>query len=381
MTGLLKYTQSILDLRKEQNYFRFLKDKKKNDLSKSFLIDFSSNDYLGLSQHPLLKQRAIEYVQKYGCGSKSSRLLATDLHFYSPVEQKISLLKGKESSLILNCGYQANLSLLSSLVNKQSLVFADRLCHHSLLMGAKLGGARLLRYRHNDYHHLKYLMNKHKGGSSTCIVTESTFGMDGDCANLEELIKIKKEFHSFLYVDEAHSTGILGKKGRGLAADQEDIDIVMGTFGKALGSFGAYLSCSQKLKDYFINCCGGFIYTTALPPSVLGSIDAAIDLLPSLEKQREKILKNASWLRQALHKEGWNCGQSSTHIIPIIVGENKQALNIENELKKRGIITTAIRQPTVPAKQARIRIALSSEHTKDHLKTLLQKLEDCKNKL
>ncbi len=337
-------------------------------------IDFSSNDSLGLSGHPLLKQKAIQYTQDYGCGASASRLITANLSYFPHLEQKIASMKGTESALILNSGYQANITLLQALISRKSYVFADRLCHQSLLAGVQLGGGRLLRYRHNDYAHLKLLLSRYADQPDKMIITESLFGMDGDCVDLEELIKIKQRYDALLYIDEAHATGILGPQGKGLAAHRTEVDVVMGTFSKAFGSFGAYVACSQKMKDYFINCCGGFIYSTALPPPVLGAIDAALDLVPTMDLERSDLLRKAAYLRQRLQENGWDCGASCAHIIPILVGDEKKALHLSEHLMGKGLFIYAIRPPTVPFGQSRLRISLSARHTQEHLDTLVQAL-------
>lgn len=337
-------------------------------------IDFSSNDSLGLSGHPLLKQKSIQYTRDYGCGSSASRLITGNLSCFPKLEQKIAQLKGTESALILNSGYQANLTLLSALISRKSYVFADRLCHQSLLAGAQLGGGHLLRYRHNDYEHLEKMLALHARQPSKIIITESLFGMDGDCIDLERLIDIKQRYDALLYIDEAHATGILGSQGRGLAAARAEVDVAMGTFSKAFGSFGAYVACSLKMKDYFINCCGGFIYSTALPPPVLGAIDAALDLVPRMDPERRELMWKASYLRQRLQDNGWDCGASCAHIIPVFLGDEKKALHLSEQLVSKGLYVCAIRPPTVPFAQSRIRISLSARHTKEHIDALVQAL-------
>ncbi|MFT5317963.1 MAG: 8-amino-7-oxononanoate synthase [Chlamydiales bacterium] len=370
--NILESVDYALKSRIESGQFRRLLIHEKNDKE---ILDFASNDYLGLSQHPLLKSRAIQYLERYGSGSGAARLVTGTLDCYPDLEKKIAILKNQESALILNSGYQANVSLLSSLIKKDTVILADKLCHNSLLMGAKLGGGRLIRYRHNDYQHLDQLLSKLDIGRPVIIVTESVFGMDGDCADLARLVELKKQYNAFLYVDEAHATGVFGKQGGGLSPETKGIDVVMGTFGKALGSFGAYVACSQKLKDYFINCCGGFIYSTALPPPVLGSIDAALDLLPSFDIVRNQLQDRAALLRGQLRKIDFDCGLSETHIIPLIVGQEEKALALSRYLQDHKILAIAIRPPTVALSHSRVRLALSAYHSEEDLKVLIDILK------
>lgn len=342
------------------------------------LDNFSSNDYMGLSHHPWLRQRAREYIDLYGTGATASRLVTGNLPAYTALEQKIAAEKGQPAALILGSGYQANLSVLAALLDKDVLkksvtVLADRFCHHSLLQGALLGAARLMRFHHNDYDHLEQLLKQHTGHDKICfIITESVFGMDGDQADLTALVALARCYDAMLYVDEAHATGVFGARGFGLAAEfKSTIDVVMGTFGKALGSFGAYIACDQSLRDYLIQRCGGLIYSTGLPPAVLGSIDAALELLPSLTQERDELQRQAARVRQALRHQGWNCGASTTQIIPVILGSESAATDLSQALIEKGILAPAIRPPTVPRGTSRLRLSLSAAHTVEALDQLL----------
>ena len=240
------------------------------------LVNFSSNDYLGLASHPLVQARAIEFVERYGTGSTASRLICGSQPGFAEVEQTLAKLKQTERALVLNSGYQANVSLLPTLVDRRALILLDRLCHNSLVQGAVLGRCRMRRYRHGDLDHLRALLAESAGTnySRRVIVTESVFSMDGDVSDIDALVELAGEFDALLVIDEAHATGVLGERGMGLTCGK-DVDVCIGTFGKALGSFGAYVACGEKLWEYLVNCCPGFIYTTALPPAVLGAVDAA----------------------------------------------------------------------------------------------------------
>lgn len=345
-------------------------------------INFASNDYLGLSQHPALIKRAEECAGRYGAGTTASRLITGNHPLYDSIESKLARGKGTESALIMASGYQANVSVLAALADSKVIgnpvaILADRLSHNSLLQGALLATAqsdvRLLRFHHNDYVHLEILLQQQHDKNNHCIiVTESVFGMDGDCADLTTLSSLARQFSAMLYVDEAHATGVYGLNGFGFCAEQAgSIDIAMGTFGKALGSFGAYIACSNTLRDYLLQRCGGLIYSTALPPAVLGAIDAALDLLPDLHKDREFVAAQSARLRQALQQQGWNCGASTTHIIPIILGGEETATALSENLKRVGIFVPAIRPPTVPRGTSRLRISISAAHTEKDIDQLV----------
>lgn len=339
------------------------------------MLNLCSNDYLGLSMHPLLKERSVQFIQKYGSGATASRLICGNYDFYDQVETKLAKLKQVEAALVMSSGFQANISVIPALADGKSLILSDQLNHNSLIMGCRLARCKVKVYRHNDLMHLEQMLfeNANKGFSRIIIVTESVFSMDGDMADIEALVTLSKKFNAVLIVDEAHATGVFGNHGMGLTCGH-DIDLVIGTFGKAGGSFGAYLACSKKIRGYMINCCSGLIYTTALPPSVLGAIDAALDLIPSMGAERKSLLANAQYLRQALHNMGWQTGQSSTQIIPVMVGKETEALALSRWLEDNGVLVSAIRPPTVPEGVSRIRISLSALHSRQHIDRLIDVL-------
>jgi 8-amino-7-oxononanoate synthase len=346
------------------------------------LINFGSNDYLGLSQHPALIERAADYARRYGVGVTASRLVTGNHPFYGVIESKLATGKGTETALLMNGGYQTNLTVLAALadaevVNKP-VILADRLIHNSLLQGALLSGARLIRYHHNDMDHLYTLLQKQKDEGSYCIiVTESVFGMDGDCADLASLTQLAEKYAAMLYVDEAHATGVFGANGFGFCSQYKGkIDIAMGTCGKGLGSFGSYIGCSSDIRDYLIQRCGGLIYSTALPPQVLGAIEAAMELLPTLQAERDRLQSESTRVRHALMPQGWNCGASMTQIIPILLGDEDAALGLSEALRQNGIFAPAIRPPTVPRGTSRLRLSLSAAHAVKDIDHLIAVMAD-----
>lgn len=371
------FIKDELENRKDQNLLRRLRTVEPLSeveiiIEGRKMINFSSNDYLGFSKHPVLKAKATEYVQKYGTGSTASRLICGTLPYFEPVEEKLAKLKKVEKTLIFNSGFQTNISILPVLTDKNSLILSDRLNHNSLIQGALLSNCRILRYKHNDHKHLKKLLieNKDKGFSRILIVTESVFSMDGDQSDIDSLSKLSDDFGAFLVIDEAHATGVLGAQGMGLTCGK-NVDLVIGTFGKACGSFGAYVATSKNIREYLINCCSGFVYSTALPPSTVGAIDAALDLIPTLEKDRRKLLQKAQFLRTSLNNLGWDTGKSTTQIIPVIVGEEQKTLELSDFLEENGILAVPIRPPSVPKGRSRIRLTLTAAHTWDHIEKLV----------
>lgn len=339
------------------------------------LVNFSSNDYLGLASHPLVRARAVEFVEHYGAGATAARLVCGSQPGFAQVEQTLARLKQTERALVLNSGYQANVSLLPALVDRRTLILLDRLCHNSLVQGALLGRGRLRRYRHGDLDHLRALLAESAATSSRrVIVTESVFSMDGDVSDIDALVELAGAFDALLVIDEAHATGVLGERGMGLTCGKA-VDLSVGTFGKALGSFGAYVACGEKLWEYLVNCCSGFIYTTALPPAVLGAVDAALELVPQMDAQRQTLLAHASYLRGALRAQGWDTGTATAQIVPLMVGAEGEALALNAYLEKNGVLAAAIRPPTVEPGRARLRLALSALHQPSDLDMLVELLQ------
>lgn len=342
------------------------------------LINFASNDYLGLSQHPALQKAAQAAVAAYGTGVTASRLITGNHPLYARIESRLAAGKRQPEALVLSSGYLANLTVLAALADasvqgRPVTVLADRLAHHSLLQGAALAGAKLQRFRHNDTEHLAALLRREcDQNRATIIVTESVFGMDGDRADLFLISNLAQEYEALLYVDEAHATGLFGPDGFGLAADHAAPHVIaMGTFGKALGCAGAYIACDTIIRDYLIQRCGGLVYSTGLPPSVLGSIAAALDLLPTLQAERQQLQNEAARLRKALCQQGWQCGASATQIIPVIVGAEAVALKLAAALREAGFWVPAIRPPTVPPQASRLRISLSAAHGAEDIDALI----------
>ncbi|MBF0311396.1 MAG: 8-amino-7-oxononanoate synthase [Magnetococcales bacterium] len=341
-------------------------------VGETWLVNFASNDYLGLADHAALRQRAAEWLERWGAGSGASRLVCGDLEPYSRIEERLARLKGQEAALLLNSGFQANATLLPALLDRQilgeePLVFSDRLNHASMHHGCLAAGVSQQRYRHNDLDHLESLLRAHQHrGRFRFILSETVFSMDGDRADLPGLFYLRQRYGAFLYLDEAHATGVLGPGGAGLAAASgERADLVMGTFSKALGGFGAYAACAASLRDYLINRCSGLIYATALPPAVLGAVDAALDLLPGLEGARCRLQEGARRLRESLRGAGLDTGASSTQIVPVRVGEEETALALARDLEAEGLLVVAVRPPTVPNGGSRLRLSLSAAHEKE----------------
>lgn len=339
------------------------------------LIDFSSNDYLGLARHPLLVERSREWTQALGTGSSASRLVTGTGEAHLALEARIARFKGTEAALIFASGWQANAAVIPALLAAApgAAVFTDRLIHASMHAGLAIAGARQHRFRHNDMDHLEALLSgKGRDAPARFIFTESVFSMDGDRADLPRLAALAQAHDAFLFVDEAHATGVLGPGGAGLSAAAEGaIDLVMGTFSKALGGFGAYVAGSQVMIDYLVNTAGGFIFTTAPPPAVLGAIDAALDLVPGMDAERVHLAALGDRLRAGLGELGLDHGASSTQIVPAVIGPEQATLALSARLEDAGFLAAAIRPPTVPPGTSRLRIALRAGHGEADVDVLL----------
>ncbi|MDP1652131.1 MAG: pyridoxal phosphate-dependent aminotransferase family protein [Rhodocyclaceae bacterium] len=335
------------------------------------LIDMASNDYLGLSRHPLLIERACAWARTHGAGSRASRLVSGTSAELLALEEKLARFKGTEAALIFATGYQLNSSVLPALfeLGEHPRVFTDRLNHASLHAGCR--GLKQLRFRHNDLSHLEELLEANSG-DFRWIITESVFSMDGDQADVPALTALAEKHSAFLYLDEAHATGVLGPHGRGLAAlAPSKVPVIMGTLGKALGGAGAYIAGSRALIDWLVNRCAGFIYSTAPAPAALGALDAALDLVLGMDAARARLMCMADSLRAALAARGIDTLASATQIVPAVLGDEARALAAAERLRAAGILTVAIRPPTVPAGSARLRFSLSAALTDTQFERVL----------
>jgi len=315
---------------------------------------------------PLLSEEAF--------GAGAARLLSGNHALYEQVETRLEELYGRPA-LVFNSGYLANLGIISALCGRHDAIFADKLVHASIIDGARLSGARLFRFPHQDYEALERLLAKKRPSfRRALIVTESVFSMDGDKVDLKMLLTLKERYGAFLFLDEAHAVGVLGERGLGLAEEEglgEKVDLLLGTCGKALGSYGAFVVVSKRvLKDYLVNKARSFVFTTALPPVVLAATSLALKLVPGMRGERRHLRELSSFLRQEL-----SLPPGDTPIVPVIVGEAEKALSLSRRLRERGFYVPAIRPPTVPENTARIRISLTALHTRQDLAPLIKEIK------
>ena len=343
------------------------------------LINFSSNDYLGLARDPGLAAAAAA-ASRLGVGATASRLVCGTFPVHQALEASLSSLKGTAAALVMGSGFQTNAGVLAALLDPQvtggaPLVFTDRLAHASMHEGLRLAGVRQLRFRHNDLGHLGELLDQHGAAASfRLILSESVFSMDGDRADLPGLTALARRHSAFLYVDEAHATGVLGPAGAGLCAEpavKGRVDMVMGTFGKALGGYGAFVACEALLRDWLVNRCRSFIYSTALPPPVAAAALMALERVRGMDAERARLLRQGDRVRHALHRLGIGTLASDTQIIPAIIGADAETLAAARLMETQGILAVAIRPPTVPPATGRLRLTLTAAHSQADLDQLV----------
>lgn len=338
------------------------------------LLNLSSNDYLGLSQDPRLIAAAQEAAARWGVGAGASRLVSGHLALHAEVESQLAEFKKTEAAVLFSTGYMANLGTISALVGPGDTVFGDRLNHASIYDGIRLSGATLVRFPHRDLNRLEELLKKDYPGKKL-IVTDTVFSVDGDLAPLKDLVALKDRYGAVLMVDEAHATGVLGPRGAGLAEALElhsRVEVQMGTFSKALGTLGGYVAGDRRLIDYLHNRARSFIYSTALPPPVLGAMAAALKVVKIEPERRTYLSKQARTFRQTLDQAGLDTLGSETQIVPVLVGDNARTLKFAARLREQGLMAVALRPPTVPPGKARVRFSLSAAHSREDLAAALE---------
>lgn len=358
-----------LDIIREAGNYRILREIEHNGFlihaDGKEMLNLSSNDYLGLSSNPRLVEefRAETDVQALAYSAASSRLLSGNHQYYKMLEDDLADLYDKEAALVFNSGYHANIGILPALTGKRDLIVSDKLVHASIIDGLRLSEAQMLRYRHLDYEHLRGILTQHREEyEQVFIVTESVFSMDGDTADLQQLCEIKKEFDAFLYVDEAHAIGVRGTNGLGCCEEQacmEDIDFIVGTFGKAFASVGAFVVCEELFRDYLINTQRSLIFTTALPPVNVAWTRFILNRMPDFYDLRLKLTAVSGKLREVLEKKGFET-RGDSHIVPVVCGSNENSVEMAALLQDNGFFALPVRYPTVPKNEARIRFSLNA---------------------
>ena len=346
------------------------------------VINLSSNNYLGLANHPALGEAAKAAIDRYGCGTGASRLISGNMTLHEELESKIAEFKGTEAALVFNSGFQVNTGVISTLVGEGDAVFSDALNHASIIDGCRLSRAKVAVYGHLDMNHLEGELKQAAPARRKLIVSESLFSMDGDEAPLADIVELADRYGAMVMVDEAHATGVYEPNGAGLVAKLalgDRVLVQMGTLGKALGGFGAYVAGSKALRDLFINRCRSFIFTTSLPPAVMAMAIAAIDLVRKEPGRRQALADNSERLRAGLRGLGYLLGDSGRQILPLMVGDASRCMELSQRLLKRGVFAHGIRPPTVPPGTSRLRITLMATHTDEQIHQALETFREVKD--
>lgn len=383
MNSIEHMKQELLELEKHSNLRRLpqmIHNGRDVVVGGQRMLNLSSNDYLGLAADRELREEFLQTLtpDNFLPTSSSSRLLTGNFSIYEELEAELAVLFGTEAALVLNSGYHANMGILPAVSNQHTLILADKLVHASIIDGIRLTTARCIRYRHNDLAQLERLLEQnHSYYQQIIVVTESIFSMDGDQADLQALVGLKRKYTNvLLYVDEAHAFGVRGKRGLGCAEEAgciKDIDFLVGTFGKAAASAGAYIVCSRVIREYLVNRMRTLIFTTALPPINIAWTLFVVRKLAGMHERREHLAKINRMLREALQAKGYQC-PSTSHIVPMIIGSSEDTVLRAEALQRHGFYALPVRPPTVPEGTSRIRFSLTAEIKEQEIEKTIKHL-------
>jgi 8-amino-7-oxononanoate synthase len=335
-----------------------------------------SNNYLGLADHPRVREAAADAAMRWGVGAGASRLVSGTMTVHRRLEERLAEFKHAQTALLFGSGYLANIGVITTLAGRDEVVFSDELNHASIIDGCRLARAETFVYRHADVEHLAWGMRQAEDRGAL-VVTDSVFSMDGDVAPLAEIVELARRHNVRVVVDEAHGTGCLGPDGRGAVADaglEDEVDVLIGTLSKALGAYGAFVACDQDMAQLLINSARPFIFSTAPPPPAVAGALAALELLAEQPQRVEKLQANADALREELARERFEVSGSTTQIVPLVIGDAKQAMRICEVAIERGVFAQAIRPPTVPEGTSRLRLAVMASHSRAELREAAQVL-------
>jgi 8-amino-7-oxononanoate synthase len=335
-----------------------------------------SNNYLGLADHPRVRAAAADAATRWGVGAGASRLVSGTMTIHRRLEERLAAFKGREAALLFGSGYLANAGVIAALARPGDVIFSDELNHASIVDGCRLSRAETFVYDHCDIEHLAWGIAQAEGRGAL-IVSDSVFSMDGDIAPLEQLVELADRHRIRLLIDEAHATGTMGPDGRGALAEvglEDEVDVIVGTLGKALGSYGAFVACDQRMARYLVNAARTFIFSTALPPPAAAGALAALELLEQNPHRVHKLHTNAATLRTELEREGFDVRLSQTHIMPLVIGDPALSVEVCERALARGVFAQAIRPPTVPPHTSRLRLAVMASHRAVELRSAAQSL-------
>mgnify|MGYP000865971396 CR=1 FL=1 len=381
--GLKKIFSEELEEIKSCGLYRSLKEinspqEKELIVDGKTCINFSSNNYLGLATSISNKNDIIKAINKWGIGGGASRLVSGNFECYNKLEKELAEFKSRESSLVFATGYMANVGLISSIANEETVIIIDRLNHASIIDGIRLSRTKLYVYKHCNADSLEGVLKRSKKYKRILVITDSIFSMDGDIAPLKDITFLCEKFGAGLIVDEAHAFGVFGKKGAGIMSMyslEGKAMIDMGTFSKSAGCLGGYVACDNIMREIMINKARSIIYTTGLPPCIIEANRSALNLIKNSEDKRIKLAELSNYLRNKLKKLGYNTGNSTTQIIPVILGDNETVIMYQNKLFEQGFFVPAIRFPTVPKDTARLRLSLTSGHTIEDIDNFVDIME------
>lgn len=384
-----EYLEEELQSMKDKGLFRSLVPLETDQAAKVVIdgkevIQLSSNNYLGLTNHPRMKKAAIEAVEKYGAGTGSVRTIAGTFQMHEQLEEKLAKFKETEAALVFQSGFTANQAVLSAILTEDDVVISDELNHASIIDGIRLTKASRKIYKHVDMDSLEKALKESRDYRKRLIVTDGVFSMDGNIAPLPEIVELAEKYDALVMVDDAHSSGVLGRNGRG-SVDHFNLNgrvhIQVGTLSKAIGVLGGYVASTKTLRDYLIHKGRPFLFSTSHPPAVTAACSEAIDILLDEPERMERLWDNTKFFKEGLHQLGFHTGKSETPITPVIVGDEAKAHELSDKLFEYGVFAQGIAYPTVPKGTARVRTIVTSEHTKEVLQEALNAFEKAGNEL
>ena len=383
MDKLQQYVKGELDALRERGVFSLPRELQSEQKATVIIdghevITLSSNNYLGLTVNPRLKELAISAIERYGVGSGSVRTIAGTMSLHNELEEKLARFKHTEASLTFQSGYATNLGVISALMQEKDMIISDELNHASIIDGIRLCKAPRKVYPHKDMAGLRRVLEESKGANKVMVVTDGVFSMDGDIAPLPEIVELAEEYGAFVMVDDAHSSGVLGKNGRG-SVNHFGLDgrvaLQVGTLSKAIGALGGYVACSKDVRDFLLQRARPVLFSTSHPPSVVATCIGAIDLLEEDNSLVERLWENTAFFKRGLEQLGFNTGRSETPITPVIVGEGALAIQLSKRLFQEGVFAQGIVYPTVPADKCRVRTIVTAIHTREELAKALDIFE------
>jgi len=348
------------------------------------IILFCGNDYLGLTRHPRVTRAAKRAIDQTGTGSGAARLISGTAEVHTQLEEKIARVRKREKALIFSAGYLANLGVLSALAGPEDLIVMDKLCHASLIDGARLSGAKLRVFPHRNYARCEEILKQESGAGRRLLVSDTVFSMDGDLADFKELIRLKQTYRCLWVADDAHGMGVLGQNGGGALEDagvEKEADVITGTLSKALGSIGGFAAGSASLIDYLVNRARPFIFATAPAPSACAAALEALDIIEEEPEHRMMLWRNIQRMHEKLKASGWPMDLIQSPILPLMIGKEGDALALSESLLGLGYFVPAIRYPTVAKGKARLRVTVSAAHTPDQIEAFVEALNGLKTQL